>query len=107
MIGQSRDARLDLTRRGLMPWRSESLMSQRLAFVEAVLHRAPGQSIRDVCRATGISERVGHRWLKRFSTGGPAALADRSHAPLVPAHQLAAPVVDAIIALRTEQPRWG
>jgi putative transposase len=90
-----------------MPWRSESLMSQRLAFVEAVLHRAPGQSILDVCRATGISERVGHRWLKRFSTGGPAALADRSHAPHVPAHQLAAPVVDAIIALRTEHPSWG
>lgn len=90
-----------------MPWRSESLMSQRLAFVEAVLHRAPGQSILDICRATGISERVGHRWLKRFSTGGPAALADRSHAPHVPAHQLAEPIVEAIVALRTEQPRWG
>ena len=37
-----------------MPWRSESLMSQRLEFVRAVLHRAPGQSIRDVCRSTGI-----------------------------------------------------
>ena len=90
-----------------MPWRSESLMSQRLAFVEAVLHRAPGQSILDVCRATGISERVGHRWLKRFSAGGPAALADRSHAPHRPAHQLAAPVVEAIVTLRTEQPEWG
>lgn len=90
-----------------MPWQSESHMSQRLAFVEAVLHRAPGQSILDVCRATGISERVGHRWLKRFSTGGPAALADRSHAPHVPAHQLAARVVDAIVALRTDQPTWG
>lgn len=90
-----------------MPWRSECLMSQRLAFVEAVLHRAPGQSILDVCRATGVSERVGHRWLKRFAAGGPAALADRSHAPHVPAHQLAPAVIDAIIALRTEQPSWG
>jgi transposase InsO family protein len=82
-------------------------MSQRLAFVEAVLHRAPGQSILDVCRAIGISERVGHRWLKRFGAGGPAALADRSHAPHAPAHQLAPTVIDAILALRTEQPSWG
>jgi len=63
-----------------MPWRPESLMSQRLEFVEAVLHRAPGQSIRDICRRVGISERVGHKWLARFGAGGPAALADRSHA---------------------------
>ena len=90
-----------------MPWQSESLMSQRLAFVEAVLHRAPGQSILSVCQATGISERVGHRWLKRFSSGGPAALADRSHAPRVPAHQVPPSIADAIIALREEQPSWG
>src|SRR5258708_3750431 len=90
-----------------MPWRSESLMSQRLAFVQAALHRAPGQSILEVCHAAGISERVGHRWLKRFGSGGPAALADRSHAPHVPAHQLAVPIVDAIIALREEEASWG
>src|SRR5262245_60652529 len=90
-----------------MPWRSESLMSQRLEFVEAVLHRAPGQSIRDVCRTTGISERVGHKWLARFASGGPAALADRSHAPQVPAHKLPRAVVDAVVALREQQPAWG
>ena len=90
-----------------MPWRSESLMSQRLEFVEAVLHRAPGQSIRDVCRAIGISERVGHKWLARFTAGGPAALADRSHAPQVPAHQVPRPLVEAVVALREEQPGWG
>lgn len=90
-----------------MPWRSESLMSQRLEFVEAVLHRAPGQSIRDVCRATGISERVGHKWLARFAAGGPAALSDRSHAPHTPAHALPRAIVDAIVALREEQPSWG
>ena len=49
-----------------MPWRTDSLMSQRLEFIEAVLHRSPGQSIRELCRAVGISERVGHKWLKRF-----------------------------------------
>jgi putative transposase len=90
-----------------MPWRSESLMSQRLEFVEAVLHRAPGQSIRDVCRRVGISERVGHKWLTRFGAGGPAALADRSHAPHVAAHQLPRAILEALIALREQQPEWG
>jgi putative transposase len=90
-----------------MPWHTESLMSQRLEFVEAVLHRAPGQSIRDVCRAIGISERVGHKWLARFTAGGPAALQDRSHAPHRPAHQIPPAIADAILALREQEPKWG
>ena len=40
----------------------------------------PGESIVDVCRATGISEKKGHKWLQRFGTGGPGALTDRSRA---------------------------
>jgi putative transposase len=90
-----------------MPWRTDSLMSQRLEFIEAVLHRTPGQSIRELCRSVGISERVGHKWLKRFGEGGPAALADRSHAPHQPAHQVPREVSDRLCALREEQPTWG
>jgi len=90
-----------------MPWHSESIMSQRLEFISAILHRPPGQSIRDVCRTIGISERVGHKWLARYEAGGPAALADRSHAPHRPAHQVAPELVARILALREEQPGWG
>src|SRR5213080_1399868 len=90
-----------------MPWRTDSLMSQRLEFIEAVLHRNPGQSIREVCRTVGISERTGHKWLQRFGGGGPAALADRSHAPHRPAHQVPRELVDAICALRERHPTWG
>ena len=90
-----------------MPWQTESLMSQRLEFVRAVLHRAPGTSIRDVCRTCGITEKTGHKWLARYGAGGPAALADRSHAPHTPAHQIAPPLVAAILALREAQPTWG
>jgi putative transposase len=90
-----------------MPWRTDSLMSQRLEFIEAVLHRTPGQSIRELCRAVGISERVGHKWLKRFGEGGPAALADRSHAPHQPAHQVPRAVSERLCTLREQQPTWG
>ena len=90
-----------------MPWFIESVMSQRLEFVRAVLHRPPGQSIRDVCRATGITEKTGHKWLARYGAGGPDALADRSHAPHTPAHQVPSAQRAAILALREAQPTWG
>src|SRR5690348_12646310 len=90
-----------------MPWQTHSLMSQRLEFVHAVLHRSPGQSIRDVCRATGISEKTGHKWLKRFGGGGPGALADRSHAPHTPPHQVPREQVAMLCALRETHPTWG
>ena len=90
-----------------MPWQTESLMTQRLEFVQAVLHRAPGQSIRALCAVAGISEKTGHKWLARFATGGPAALSDRSHRPLVPAHALPPRLVTAVLALRARHPTWG
>lgn len=90
-----------------MPWRTDSLMSQRLEFIQAVLHRTSGQSIRELCRTAGISERVGHKWLKRFSEDGPAGLADRSHAPHQPAHQVPREVSERLCALREQHPTWG
>lgn len=82
-------------------------MTQRLEFCLAVTHRATGTSILDVCRQFGISERVGHKWLARHDAGGPAALADRSHRPLTPAHQVPRAVIDAIVQLRERHPTWG
>lgn len=90
-----------------MPWQTHSLMSQRLTFIDAVLHRAPGESIVDICRATGISEKTGHKWIQRFSSGGPAALADQSRAPHLPAHQVAPAIVRQLCALREAHPTWG
>lgn len=90
-----------------MPWTPSSLMSERLEFVRAVLHRSAGQSIREICRATGITEKTGHKWLTRYGAGGPAALTDRSHAPHQPAHQVPPALVTPILALRDVHPTWG
>jgi transposase InsO family protein len=90
-----------------MPWSPQTVMSQRLEFVHAVLHRAPGESIIDICRRVGISEKTGHKWLTRFGDAGPAALADRSHAPHQPAHHVPAPIATALCQLREAQPTWG
>jgi putative transposase len=90
-----------------MPWPTQTPMSQRLEFIHAVLHRAPGESIIDICRQIGISEKTGHKWLTRFGDAGPAALADRSHAPHQPAHQVPVPIAAALCQLREAQPTWG
>jgi putative transposase len=88
-----------------MPWKVTDPMSQRLEFVRAVLHRH--RSTRALCREFGISEKTGYKWLERFAQDGPAALADRSHAPRVPAHQVPADVARTICRLRERHPTWG
>ena len=88
-----------------MPWPTRSPMSLRLEFIHTVVeHRV---AMRTACRQFGISEKTGYKWFRRFLHGGPAALADRSHAPLVAAHQLAPAVSDAVCALREAHPTWG
>ena len=88
-----------------MPWSTPSHMSQRLEFIHAVVQRH--RAMRTVCREFGISEKTGYKWLQRFLQGGPAALADRSHAPHLPAHQLTPAVIAAVCELRDTQPSWG
>lgn len=88
-----------------MPWFTPSPMSQRVEFVHALL--SGRTSMRALCRQFGISEKTGYKWRARFLAGGPAALADRSHAPHVPAHRVAPTLRHAIVALREAHPTWG
>ncbi|HEY0996483.1 MAG TPA: IS481 family transposase [Gemmatimonadaceae bacterium] len=90
-----------------MPWPTPSPMSQRLEFIQAVLHRKAPQSIKDVAAQFGVSEKTAHKWLTRFERGGPEALGDRSRAPHVPPHQVAPAQQAAICALRQAHPTWG
>src|SRR5687767_2832297 len=80
-------------------------MTERLAFISACLKRA--DRIVDICDRFGISEKTGLQLLRRFRELGPDAFADRSHAPLEPAHRVTPKVRERIIALRQEFPRYG
>jgi len=88
-----------------MPWQTQSPMSQRLAFIEALM--SGRRSMRALCQEFGIAEKTGHKWRNRFVAGGPEALRDRSHAPVVAPHQIGAAQRDAILALREAHPTWG
>lgn len=88
-----------------MPWSDITPMSQRLEFVRLIQQRR--QSIGAICLAFGISEKTGYKWLARAAAEGPAGLADRSHAPHTPAHQLQPSVATAILGARRAHPTWG
>jgi len=88
-----------------MPWQTSTPMSKRQEFIDALLSgRAP---FRQLCAEFGINHKTGYKWRERFRAGGPAALADASHAPKRPAHQLAFEVQEAILTLRRQHPTWG
>ena len=88
-----------------MSWSVPDLMSIRLEFVaEALGRRRPFAGL---CTLYGISEKTGYKWLARFRAGGPAALADASHAPGCIPHRTPIAVREAIWAMRRRHPTWG
>ena len=80
-------------------------MSERFAFIQACLDRK--KRIVDICREFGISEKTGHKQLKRFREGGIEALNDRSHAGLTHPHRITSEVREHVIALRRKYPLYG
>jgi transposase InsO family protein len=76
-----------------------------LEFIEALV--AGRRPMRALCQEFGIAEKTGHKWRNRFLAGGPAALADRSHAPVSPPHQVPRAQQAVLLALREAHPTWG
>jgi transposase InsO family protein len=80
------------------------LVEQRYAAVREVLE---GASVTDVARRNGVARQTVHDWLRKYATGGMAALVDRSSKPLGCKHQIPPAVEARIVALRREHPGWG
>lgn len=62
-----------------MPWRNESVMSQREEFVRLAL--AEGANRSELCRRFGVSRDTAYKWLGRYAAAGRAGLSDRSRRP--------------------------
>jgi transposase InsO family protein len=80
-------------------------MSERIAFVQACLDRT--ERISDICDRFGISEKTGHKLLRRFKEEGFDGLADRSRARLTHPYRITPEVAGRIIALRRKYPLYG
>jgi transposase InsO family protein len=80
-------------------------MEEKLLFVQAAEKKQ--LTMTELCRAFGVSRRVGYKWLARFKEEGPAGLVERSRASLSHPNAVAPSVEDWIIELRRQRPNWG
>ena len=88
-----------------MPWRTESIMDQRVEFV--LRARQEAETISELCREYEISRPTGYLWLKRYrAVGSITGLAEHSRRPWHSPQRTAAAIVAAVVALRDET-GWG
>lgn len=88
-----------------MPWRANSPMSEKKAFVRACTNRR--RHIADICTQFGISEKTGHKILKRYRESGEDGLEDRSHAVRNHPFRITEDVERVILNLKSAHPDYG
>jgi transposase InsO family protein len=88
-----------------MPWRTESVMDQRVEFV--LRARAGEETITGLCREYEISRSTGYLWLQRYrQVGSVTALAEHSRRPLHSPRRTADEIAAAVLAVR-DATGWG
>ena len=88
-----------------MPWKTLTLIGERLRLVRAAL--AARQPVAQLCRAAGLSRKTLYKWLDRFMAGGRRALHDRSRRPRRSPRQTKRVWIERIRTLRQEHRDWG
>jgi transposase InsO family protein len=88
-----------------MPWKTESVMEQRLSFViEARKHEG---SLSELSRRYGISRQTGYKWLKRYQAAGTIeGLKERSRRPHHSPRQTSGKAEQRVLAIRDDK-GWG
>ena len=88
-----------------MPWRTESVMDQRVEFV--LRARGGEETMAKLCREYEISRPTGYLWLRRYqSAGSVKGLAEHSRRPLRSPRRTADEIAAAVLAVRDEK-GWG
>lgn len=88
-----------------MPWRTESVMEQRLKFVIEASHRS--RSFSQLSRDYSISRQTGYKWLKRYQEAGTIAeLKEKSRRPRHSPRRTSRGVEQRVLAVR-DQKGWG
>ena len=88
-----------------MPWRTESVMDQRVEFV--LRARQTDETMAALCREYGISRPTGYLWLQRYQqVGSVSGLKEQSRRPGHSPRCSSAEVIAAVLAVR-KQTKWG
>jgi transposase InsO family protein len=88
-----------------MPWRKETVVSQRMEFMELVM--AEGSNLSELCRRFGISRKSAYKWRGRLGSGDPDWARDRSRRPHRSPGRTAAELEQTVLELRDAHPAWG
>jgi transposase InsO family protein len=88
-----------------MPWKEQTAVDERKAFIAAWKRQEMSFSL--LCRGFGVSRPTGYKWLERFTGSGEAGLQDESHAPIHQPRAMPAALRNSILDLRTRHPTWG
>ena len=88
-----------------MPWKEQTTMSQREAFIQRALEAEVNFS--HLCREFGISRKTGYKWLERYQQEGLAGLQELSRRPHHSPKQTSPEMEALILAARQEHPKWG
>ena len=88
-----------------MPWKEETVMSQRKEFVTLALK--DGANVSEECRRLGISRKTGYKWMRRYQEGGDGGLEDLSRRPHRSPNRTSEEVEQAVVELRLEHPKKG
>lgn len=80
-------------------------MNQRIKFIARYLTNEFTFSA--LCEEFEVSRKTGYKWVNRYDAGGASALEDRSRAPLTHPHAYSDDIVNAVVEVRQEFPRWG
>lgn len=89
-----------------MPWReARPVFRIRLEFVKA--QQSGLYTMTELCERYGISRNNGYKWLARYREEGVEGLHDRPRRPKSEPQVTSERVVEALLELRDEHPRWG
>jgi transposase InsO family protein len=88
-----------------MPWKVSGVVERRQQFLAD--YQSDQWTMRDLCRAYGISRPTGYELVRRWEQEGDAGLADRSRAPRRHPNQTPAGIEEQVLELRRQHPRWG
>ncbi len=87
-----------------MPWRECNRMDERLRFVARLLD---GERMSTVCRAFGISRKIGYKIFNRYKDQGLNGLEDQSRKPYRHPNKLPFQVERVVLRLKQAHPSWG
>ena len=88
-----------------MPWKEQSVMSQRKEFIQRASQT--GRNMSQLCEEYGISRKTGYKWLGRYQAEGILGLEDRSRRPHHSPKKTSLGTEQLVLEARQLFPEWG